>query len=123
MDYSDAIDEILEKAARITLPGDRADIVTLARREFKTRGACGANLIDPMEQILRACLREWSPEQKREIWQSTETGMASEAGLDDEFPESIDMELKEELLFYLIEELAPNERHDDSEIDDDEGDW
>ena len=38
MYYYDAVAEILDKAARVKLPGHRADAVTAARREFAKRG-------------------------------------------------------------------------------------
>jgi hypothetical protein len=40
MDYDDAVTEVLDKAVRITLPGHRLDVVTIARREFAKRGYC-----------------------------------------------------------------------------------
>src|SRR5437899_2300047 len=80
MDYSDAIDEVLERAAQIRLPGHGLDVVTLAQREFAKRGCCDSKLIDPIERTLEECIDNWSAEQKRQIWESTETGMRSEAG-------------------------------------------
>ncbi|MEX1231340.1 MAG: hypothetical protein WEB58_13930 [Planctomycetaceae bacterium] len=106
MHYLDAIDEIIAKATRIKLPGDRANIVAMARRAFKKGGTCGAQYIDPMERILRECIREWSMEQKREIWESTETGIENSADFDNYMPESIDLDLDGELMYHLIQHLA-----------------
>jgi hypothetical protein len=107
MDYLDAIDEVLEEAATIKLPGHRLDVVTIARREFRKRGTCDSKYIDPMEQTIQECIRRWSVAQKREIWESTETGMQSDVGFDAYTPDSIDMDLEGELMYHLIERLSP----------------
>ncbi|MEX0724850.1 MAG: hypothetical protein WD065_01190 [Planctomycetaceae bacterium] len=106
MHYLDAIAEIINKATFIKLPGDRLNVVAMARRAFKKNGGCSAHYIDPMERILRECIREWSLEQKREIWESTETGMESSVDFDDLMPEGIDLDLEGELMYHLIEFLA-----------------
>jgi len=113
MEYWYAIDEVLDKAAAIKLPGHRIDVVTMARREFAKRGCCDHKFIDPIEEILRSSLEEWSTEKKREIWQSTETGMQSDVPFEVIAIESIDMELEGELMYHLIEELSPHEPGDD----------
>jgi hypothetical protein len=111
MDYFDAVIEILDKASRIKLPGHKISVVTEARRQFGRNGACDAKFIDPIERFLKECLRSWTPEQKRSIWESTEAG----AGLDfeDYDMDSIEMDLEGELLFEIIEELAGNNRRAD----------
>jgi hypothetical protein len=47
MDYNDAVIEVLDKAARIRLPGHRFDVVTIARLEFAKRGHCDSNSLIP----------------------------------------------------------------------------
>ena len=119
MEYWEAVNEVLEKAAAIKLPGHRIDVVTRARREFAKRGCCDHKFIDPIEEIVRSSLEEWSTEKKRRIWQSTETGMQSDEPFDVIAIESIDMELEGELMYHLIDELSPNESRDER-YDDDE---
>ena len=109
MDYYDAVAEILDKAARVKLPGHRADVVTAARREFAKCGYCDAKFIDPIEGILRVCLRRWSREQKPTIWLSTETGAECDSDFDAIVPSSIDMDLEGGLTHYLINELSPRD--------------
>lgn len=106
MDYFDAVDEILEKARRIRLPGYRFNVVTIARREFRKNGHCDNKFIAPIEDALRDCLRQWSTAQKREIWASTEIGMANP---DDISPDPIDPDLENELMNYIIDD--PRLRH------------
>ena len=118
MDYYDAVAEILDKAARVKLPGHRADVVTAARREFAKRGYCDAKFIDPIEGILRVCLRRWSREQKRTIWLSTETGAECDSDFDAIVPSSIDMDLEGELMYYLINELSPRDDRREPDLDD-----
>lgn len=107
MDYLDAIGEVLDKAAAVKLRGYKIDVVTAARREFATRGCCKSKLIDPIERILKECLQHWSPEQKRDIWLSTETGAGRHRDFDAYALSSIDMELEGELMYHLIEDLSP----------------
>jgi hypothetical protein len=45
MDCNDAIDEVLERAAKIKLPGHRFNVVTLARRELTRKGVCDSKFI------------------------------------------------------------------------------
>lgn len=106
MDYHDAVTEVLDKAARIKLPGYRFDIVTTARREFAKRGYCDSKFIDPIEKTLRKCIQRWSVIEKREIWESTETGSQSDVRADAYTMNSIDMDLEGELMFHLIEYLS-----------------
>jgi hypothetical protein len=120
VDYFEAIDEVIERAACIKLPGYRTDIVTIARREFKKRGACDSKFIDPIEEIVRECIREWSPEQKRTIWGSMEIGLQSQEGFGADTADSIDMFLEGELMYHLIEHLAPRPQRNEIGIDDDE---
>ncbi len=112
MDYADAIEEVLERAAAIKLPGHRIDVVTAARREFARGGGCDSKLIEPIEETLRACLQQWSLEEKREIWLSTETGAQSDPGLGELHPDSIDMDLEGELMYHLIELLSSPQPND-----------
>jgi hypothetical protein len=107
MDYLDAIDKVLDKAATVKLRGYRVDVVTAARREFTRRGCCNSKLIDPIERILKECLQYWSPDQKRDIWLSTETGAECHRDFDTYDLGDIDMALEGELMYYLIEDLAP----------------
>ncbi len=109
MEYWFAVDEVLDKAAAIKLPAHRIDVVTMARREFARRGCCEQRFIDPIEEILRSLLGEWSTQKKRKIWQSTETGMQSDVPIEEIAIESIDMELEGELMYHLIDELSPHE--------------
>ena len=118
MYYFDAVAEILNKASDIKPAGRRVDVVTLARREFAKRGYCDAKLIDPIESVLRECLQAWSPEQKRAIWETTETGAASTEDLDAYDPYTIDMQLEGELMHHLIEDLSGTDRERDCESDD-----
>ena len=106
MDIGDAIIEILGKAEAIKLPRERLDVVTAARREFAKRRCCDVRFIDPIERTLRKCLRNWTLEQKREIWLSTETGAASGCAVEDYEESSIDMDLEGELMHHVIEELS-----------------
>jgi hypothetical protein len=101
-----AIDEVLEKASKIRLPGCRDNVVTIARREFTKRGCCDAKFIEPIERTLRECIQQWSSAKKREIWDSTETGIAHNARDDAWEPFCIDMDLESELLDHLIEKLG-----------------
>lgn len=119
MDYCDAISEILDKAGTIKLPGHRFDVVTVARREFAKRGYCDTKFIDPIEETLRKCLQVWTPEQKREIWLSTETGAESDWAVEDYEESSIDMDLEGELLHHIIEELSPPKKRHHTEGNDD----
>jgi len=109
MDYRDAIDEVLDKAANIKLAGHKLDVVTLTRRQFAERGCCDSKYIDAIEKTLRECLRQWTREQRREIWQSTDAGAGSELDFDWDALSSIDMHLEGELMYELIEELSPDE--------------
>lgn len=118
MYYFDAVAEILDKASDIKPTGRRIDVVTLARREFAKRGCCDSSLIDPIERILRERLQSWSLEQKRAIWETTETGAASAEDFDAYDPYTIDMQLEGELMHHLIEDLAGADRADDCESDD-----
>jgi hypothetical protein len=106
MDYCDAINEVLDRASNIRLPGDDLDVVSIARREFAGRGCCDARLVAPIEQTLRECILRWSTTQKREIWETTETGAEDRAAFEAPTPESIDMYLEDELMFHLIEGLS-----------------
>jgi hypothetical protein len=114
MDYCDAIIEILDKAGTIELPGQRLDVVTVARREFAKRGYCDAKFIVPIEETLRNCLRGWTLEQKREIWLSTKTGAESDWAVEDHEESMIDMDLEGELMDHVIEELSPRKNRDDA---------
>ncbi len=113
MYHYEAIDEVLDRAAEIKLPGHRIDVVTKARREFARRSCCDSKFIDPIEEILQTCLQEWSPAKKRKIWQCTETGEQSQLDVEANPIESIDMDLEGELMYALIEELSPPEDKDD----------
>jgi hypothetical protein len=106
MDYVDAINEVLDKAEAIKLPTHRLDVVSAARREFTKQGSCDAQVIGPIEETLRRCLRGWTLEQKREIWLSTEAGAESDWAVEDGEESGIDMELEGELMNYIIEELS-----------------
>jgi hypothetical protein len=117
MDYLDAIEEVLEEASGIKLPGHRLDVVTIARREFSKRGTCDIRYIDPIEETIGECIRRWSAAQKREIWESTETGMQSDVGSDAYTPDSIDMDLEGELMYHLIERLSPARKRNEPERD------
>jgi len=108
MDYDDAVTEVLDKAARIRLPGHRLDVVTMARREFAKRGYCDSKFIDPIQETLRECIQRWSVIQKRQIWESTETGLQSDVRPDAYPMDSIDMDLEGELMFHVIEYLSPH---------------
>ena len=98
MDCYDAVDEILDIASKIRLPGYRINVVAAARREFAKSGCCNAKLIDLIEKTMRECLTRWSVRQKRTIWESTE------AGAGDEFESydlgSIEMDLEGELMHH-----------------------
>ena len=118
MDCYDAIAEILDKAASVRLPGHKVDVVTAAGREFAKRGCCDAKFIDPIEGILRGCLRRWPWEQKRSIWLSTETGAQSDTDFDAIAPSSIEMELEGELMYHLINELSSRDRRTEPGPDD-----
>lgn len=118
MDYCDAIGEILVKAGTIKLPGQRLDVVTVARRGFAKCGYCDTKFIDPIEGTLRKCLRSWTLEQKREIWLSTETGAENDCAVEDYEESSIDMDLEGELMAHIIEELSPRTRRNDAEGND-----
>ena len=107
MNYSDAVTEILGKAAQIKLQGRNSDVVTLARREFAKKKSCNSEFIKPMEQIIDECLHCWTVEQKRGIWESTETGIESKKGFNALKPASIDSDLEGELLYHVMESLAP----------------
>jgi len=115
MDYDDAIFEILDKAGTIKLPRQRLDVVTIARREFATKGSCDAKFIVPIEETLKECLRSWTPEQKWEIWLSTERAAESDDSAGDSDDEMLDMILNDELLYHLIEELSPRDNRNDAE--------
>ena len=108
MYYFDAVNEILNKASRVRLPGDRFNVVVMARRAFDRRGSCDAKFIDPIEKTPRVCLRSWTPEQRRKIWEST--GAGSSANFEDYDLSSIELDLEGELLNELIEELAGSDR-------------
>ena len=126
MDLADAVDEVLARAEQIKLPGRRLDVVTIARREFAKRGVCDSKLIDPIENVLKECLRTWTMGQKREIWLSTETGFDTNRAFDDYDEEGINFDLEGELMFHVIEALSPPEKrrrgdemtHDDDRFDD-----
>ena len=120
MDYCDAINEVLDRAGNIKLPGHRLDVVTVAKREFAKRGCCDSKFIDPIERMVRECIRDWTIIEKREIWESTETGAQSDVSFDDYTSDSIDMDLEGELMYYLIEQLSPHT--DDDRTDKDEYD-
>ena len=119
MDYSDAIMEILDAAGQVKLPHYRLDVVTIARREFAKRGCCDNKFIAPIESVLRECLRKWSLEQKREIWQTTETGAASGTRFKKNDDASMEMFLEDELMYYIIEELSPRKKRSIRDFDDD----
>jgi hypothetical protein len=111
MDLADAVDEVLERAEQIKLPGRRLDVVTIARREFAKRGVCDSKFIDPIENVMKECLRTWTMEQKRQIWLSTETGFDNSQAFEDYDEGSIDLHLEGELMFHLIEALSPRKRN------------
>ena len=121
MDCFDAIMEVLDIAGRIKLPHYRLDVVALARREFDRRGCCDDKFIAPIENILRECLRTWSLEQKREIWMSTETAAAFSLAFEDYDKPGIDMDLEGELMYHIMEVLAPHKKRRVSDHED-EGD-
>ena len=120
MDYCDAINEVLDRAGNIKLPGHRLDVVTVAKREFAKRGCCDSKFIDPIERMVRERIRDWTIIQKREIWESTGTGAQSDASFDNYTSDSIDMDLEGELMYHLIEQLSP--QTDDDRTDKDEHD-
>jgi len=117
MDLSDAVNEVLEKAEQIKLPRHRLDVVTIARREFAKHGYCDSKFIDPIENIVKECLRAWTIEQKRGIWLSSETGCKSQCAFEDHDEGSIDMDLEGELMYHIIEELSPGKRRDEADDD------
>ncbi len=118
MDFGDAIIEILDKAGTIKLPGQRLNVVTVARREFAKWGCCDGKFIVPIEETLRNCLRGWTLEQKREIWLSTETGAESDWAIEDYEESMIDMDLEGELMYHVIEELSPRKNGNDASEND-----
>jgi hypothetical protein len=120
MDYNDAVAEVLDKAARIKLPGHRLDIVTIVRREFGKHGYCDSKFIDPIEEAVRECIQRWSVIQKRQIWESTETGLQSDVRADAYTVDSIDMDLEGELMFHVMEYLSPDSGHGPTDPDDDD---
>lgn len=120
MDYDDAVTEVLDKAARIRLPGHRLDVVTIARREFAKHGYCDSKFIDPIEETLRECIRCWSLIQKRQIWESIETGLRSDVRVDAYTTDSIDMDLEGELMSHLIEYLSPDSGDGPTDPDEDD---
>jgi len=118
MDFGDAIIEILDKAGTIKLPGQRLDVVTVARREFAKRGCCDAKVIVPIEATLRNCLRDWTLAQKREIWLSTETGAESDWAIEGYEESMMDMDLEGELMDHVIEELSYRKKRIDASEND-----
>jgi len=117
MDCYDAVNEILEEASGIKLPGHRINVVSAARREFAKHGFCDSKLVDPIEKTMKECLKRWTAEEKWKIWTSTESG-AGDTDFDPCEPGSLDMDLEGELMYLLIEELSPPHRrkdYDDSE--------
>lgn len=115
MDYNDAVTEVLDK-----LPGHRLDVVTIAQREFAKRGYCDSKFIDTIEETLRECIQRWSVIQKRQIWESTETGLQSDMRADAYTMDSIDMDLEGELMFHLIEYLSPDSGDGPTDPDEDD---
>src|SRR5258708_4680613 len=103
MDFYDAINEVLDRPGNIKLPGYRLDVVTVASRDFAKRGYCDSKFIVPIERMVRECVRDWNIAQKREIWESTETGAQSGRNFDDFTLDSIDLALEGELMYHVIE--------------------
>ena len=122
MDYHDAVTEVLEKAARIILPGQPVDVVAAAEREFALHGACDRKFIEPIEQALRECLQKWTTAQKRAIWRSTELGEADEIDSDEVEDLCLDLGLEGELLHHLIERLS-GKSGDDHDAERDREPW
>ena len=65
-----------------------------------------SKFIDPIEETLRECIQRWSVIQKRQIWESTESGSQSDVRADVYAMDTIDMDLEGELMFHLIEYLS-----------------
>jgi len=105
MTYIEAVEEILEKASRIKLPGEKRDIVTLARIEFGKKGSFNSELSDSIEQTVKICIRQWTTEQKRGIWESSLKGLC----FYDQTDEEIDEVLEVELLYHIIDSFCPEE--------------
>jgi hypothetical protein len=110
MNYSDAVEEILKKAGQIKLAGENSDIVTRARREFAKKKRRNSEFIEPIEQIVKECIHCWTVEQKRGIWESTETGAQSKKGFATFTSDAIDNDLEGELNYQFIETLSPSTR-------------
>jgi len=104
-DYEEAVDEVLYRASKIRLPGHRLNVVTIARRAFWKVGGCDHKFIQPIEDTLDLCLKEWSSASKSAIWASM---LDQEPGSPvEEAQDWIDLYLHEDLLFYIIEALCP----------------
>jgi len=117
MDVYDATEEVLARASGLKVPGHRANVVTIVRREFAKRGTCSIQLVAPIEETLQICLREWTHAEKQAIWRSTESGIDDDSEWE---PGSLDMILEGELMAAIIEELSPPARRRSSWDDDSE---
>jgi hypothetical protein len=105
MNYFEAVEEIIEKASQINLPGEKKDVIFIARSQFLRFKHCDAEYMEPIEAVIKKLLQEWSWEQKDEIWRSIDTSGEEPFDPDEVYP-GIDLTLQDELLGYVIEELS-----------------
>ena len=120
MDYNDAVTEVLDKAARIRLPGHRLDVVSIARRQFAKCGYCDSKFIYPIEETLRECIQRWSGAQKRQIWKSTEAGLQPDVRVEAYTMDSVEMDLEGELMFHLMDYLSSDLGDEPTDPDEDD---
>ena len=122
MDFDDAIDLVLEDAARVVPRGSKLDVVSRVQRDFAKQGYCDDSLRQKIEEALKTRLAQWSLDEKRGIWESVLT-VSDEDHADerfDDYPEdSIDMFLEGELMYLITERLAPPRKRKAFEWEDD----
>lgn len=105
MNQADAIKEILEKASRIKLPGQKVDVVTRARCEFRKNGGCHTEISDQIEHTIKTCVQGWTREQKQGIWETSVEGLC----FHEQTEEWIDRVLETELLYRIVDSFCPEE--------------
>ena len=110
MNYSDAVTEILKRAGQIKLADQNSDVVTLARREFTKKGRCHSEVVQAIEQVVKECIHCWTVEQKRGIWETTETGKQSKKKFASHTPNAINTDLEGELMYHLVESLSSSKK-------------
>jgi hypothetical protein len=107
-EYSNAVDQVIDRARQRKLPGDHHSVWDSILSQFGRDGLCDARLVDIIEEEIRAYLASLKGPSLRRIWSWAAEGMAESTDCAGVPTEQIRMFLEIDFLD-CITELARDE--------------